>query len=121
VTHTPVELSGAERAKVAAESRREEAIEPELVAPVTNMGKHAALHPTMATPSEELLEGFICSCSGFLVDTNVQVVKVNQAILNVIQITCRSMPSQHVLLGGNKQRRLLSNGSQRCNWKSGHG
>lgn len=79
--HAPVELFGKKRAKIAGKSTREEAIEPELVAAVTNMDKHSILHPTLVTPGEELPEGFIRSCSGFLVDKNLQMVKVNQAIV----------------------------------------
>jgi hypothetical protein len=79
VAHVPVEPSQSEKEKVVAQPGKNDAVEPELVATVTNMGKHAELHPTMATLDEVLPEGFIRSCTGFFVDTNVQFIKVNQA------------------------------------------
>jgi hypothetical protein len=81
VAHAPTELSKEEKDKLIAKTARNDTIEPELVAAVASMGKHATFHPTMAVDGEQLPEGFVRSCSGFLVNTNVREVKVNQAIV----------------------------------------
>lgn len=73
-------ISNKERVHAAA-IRAEKNIEPELVAAITNMGKHARIHPTITTPREELPTGFVWSCVGFLLNTNVLEVQVNQDIV----------------------------------------
>jgi hypothetical protein len=71
----PPKVAEAEREQ----ARREEAIEPELVAAVTNLGKFDKIPPTRAIPGEELPQGFERSCTGFLLSNKLLEVKVNQA------------------------------------------
>lgn len=52
-------------------------MELKLVTVVTSMGKTAKFHPTMAVPSEKLLEGFLKSSLEFLICTKIHEVKVN--------------------------------------------
>jgi hypothetical protein len=61
-----------------AQAKMAEAIEPELVATVTNLGKFEKFHPTRAVPREELPQGFERSCTGFLLCNEVLEVQVNQ-------------------------------------------
>jgi hypothetical protein len=56
-----------------------EAIEPKLVAVVTNMGRNDRFHPTRALPGEELLQGFLRSCTGFLLYEETMEIEVDQA------------------------------------------
>lgn len=81
VAHAPTVLSKKEREELTTKTIRDDTIKPELVAAVASMGKHATFHPTVAITGEQLPEGFVRSCSGFLVNTNVCEVKVNQVIV----------------------------------------
>jgi hypothetical protein len=65
------------------EALKEDAVEPELVAMVSNMGKFDKIHPMRAVASEVLLEGFSCSCIGFPLCNEVLKVKVNQEIVKL--------------------------------------
>jgi hypothetical protein len=81
VAHAPVEPSRSEKEEIASRVAKNDMVEPELVAAVTNMGRHATFHPTMIVPGEQLPEGFVRSGSGFLVCTTPQEVQVNQSIV----------------------------------------
>jgi hypothetical protein len=81
VAHAPVEPSRSEKEEIASRVAKNDMVEPELVAAVTNMGRHATFHPTMAVPGEQLPEGFVRSGFGFLVCTTPQEVQVNQSIV----------------------------------------
>lgn len=72
--------SAVARGRVAA-AREEGNIEPELVAAVANSGRNDRFHPTIAKAGEVLPEGFARSSAGFLLDTIVHEVKVNQDIV----------------------------------------
>jgi hypothetical protein len=78
VAHAPVEPSRSEKVNMSAQEGKNDVVEPELVAAVTNMGKHAEFHPTVATEGEQLPEGYTRSGSGFLVCTTPCEVQVNQ-------------------------------------------
>ena len=81
MAHAPVAptSSSAERERV--EAQEGEAIEPEFVAAVTNMGRNAEFHPTIATPGEQLPEGYSRSCAGFLLCNTLSEVKVDQEVV----------------------------------------
>lgn len=77
--HAPVAHTEANAARDVTEDQRGEAIEPELVAAVTGIRRHAEFHPTIATAGEKLPDGFARSCAGFLLCNTVLEVKVDQA------------------------------------------
>ena len=52
-------------------------IELELVAIVSNLSKHAAIHNTRPTPGEVLLANLERNCTGFLVSTNISEAKID--------------------------------------------
>ena len=57
---------------------QKDAVEPDLVAAMTNMGKHAKIHPIVATLGECLPPGYARSSTGFLICTTALEVKVDQ-------------------------------------------
>lgn len=65
----------------AAMIRAEGNIEPKLVAVVSNLEKYDYFHPTIAMPSEELLEDFSRSYADFLLNNQVLKVQVNQVLM----------------------------------------
>jgi hypothetical protein len=73
----PPIVAAAERAQVA----KDVAIEPELVATVTNMKNFEKFHPTRALPGEELPQGFEYSCMDFLLCNELLELEVNQEIV----------------------------------------
>lgn len=79
--HAPVAPSSATAELDRDEAHQGKAIEPELVAAVTNMGCHAEFHPTVAAPGELLLEGYSRSCTGFLFCNTIVEVQVDQEVV----------------------------------------
>jgi hypothetical protein len=53
-------------------------VEPELVAAATHLGKHVSLHPTKATPGEQLPDDLYRCSSGFLINKKAKVVILNE-------------------------------------------
>lgn len=60
-------MSKMARGRVATVSK-DSKIKSELIAAVTNLGKHDRIHPTVALSSEKFPEEFSCSCARFLLD-----------------------------------------------------
>lgn len=82
IAHAPVAPTVSEVSRGRAAAAREDGkIEPELVAAVSNSGKFARFHPTVAVPGEKLPNGFSRSCAGFLLDNQLFEVEVNQEIV----------------------------------------
>jgi hypothetical protein len=52
-------------------------VEPELVAAITNLGQYAKIHPTKATPGEQLPPGLFRSKTGFLLNSQVWEVEID--------------------------------------------
>lgn len=78
IEHAPVASTAVADPRGRDASHREDAVEPVLVAVVTSMGRHAKIHPTMATPGESLPEGYARSSTGFLICNTILEVKVDQ-------------------------------------------
>lgn len=76
--HTPIEPPRSKIIHEQVEAAKDDAVEPDLIVVVTNMGKFSKIHPTKATPGETLLEGFFRSNMGFLLSNEVVEVQVNQ-------------------------------------------
>jgi hypothetical protein len=57
--------------------RVEDRLELELVAAVTNLGQFAEIHPTKASPGEQLPPGLIHSKTGFLLNSQVREVEID--------------------------------------------
>jgi hypothetical protein len=100
IAHAPMEPSKAKREKLVLATTKNESIELELVAVVANMGKHAAFYPTKAVDGEQLPAGFVKSFSGFLVDTNVCKVKINQIVVKSNSIHLQKHAIMAYFVGG---------------------
>jgi hypothetical protein len=100
IAHAPVEPSKAEVEKLAAATAKNKSIEPELIAAVANMEKHSAFHPTKAVEGKQLPSRFVRSCSGFLVNTNICEVKVNQSIIKRDSIHLQKHAIMAYFVGG---------------------
>lgn len=59
---------------------KDKAIEPELIAMLSNLGSHNKIHPTRTTLGESLLIGYSHSSSSFLICNKVLEVDVDQEI-----------------------------------------
>jgi hypothetical protein len=79
LAHAPVASTLSEKERKVENLRKRERIEPESVAAVSNLGKHASIHNTRATPGEVLPPGLERSCTGFLVSTNIIEAKIDAA------------------------------------------
>lgn len=66
VAHAPVAPTESDARKERDLAREANAVELELVAVATNQGTYAEFHPTKASPSEQLPEGLVRNCVGFL-------------------------------------------------------
>jgi hypothetical protein len=78
LAHAPVDPTRMETEKRREEALKEDAVEPELVVAVSNMGKFDKIHPTREVAGEVLPEEFSRTCTGFLLCNEVLRVKVNQ-------------------------------------------
>lgn len=56
--------------------KRQETVEPELVAATTHMRQFSQIHPTKATPGEKLPDGVERSSAGFLIKTSSHKVEL---------------------------------------------
>jgi hypothetical protein len=83
LAHAPADPTRLEIERCREEALKEDAVEPELVAVVSNMGKFDKIHPTRAVAGEILPEGFSRSCTGFLLCNEVLKVRVNQEIVKL--------------------------------------
>jgi hypothetical protein len=83
IAHAPAAPTKIEGEQRKAAALKEDAVEPELVAAVTNMGKFDKIHPTRAVAGEVLPKGFSRSCTGFLLCNEVLKVKVNQDVVKL--------------------------------------
>lgn len=79
--HAPITQSTTSEELMRDAEMQGEEVEPELIAAVTNLGKNAKIHPTVASPGECLPEGFSRSCAGFLLCNTILEVKVDQEIV----------------------------------------
>jgi hypothetical protein len=107
VAHAPTSPSTEEKASLSTKIARNDTIKPELVAAVASMGQHATFHPTKAVEGEKLLDGFVRSCSGFLVDTNIREVKVNQAIVKRDTLHLQKHAILVYFVGGKQQAQVV--------------
>jgi hypothetical protein len=71
------------------------------------MGKHAEFHPTKAMEGEKLPNGFVHNCSGFLVDTNICEVKVNQTIVKRDSIHLQKYAIMASFIGGKQSTQVI--------------
>lgn len=77
IEHAPV-ADHSSKSSPPNERSNKDVVEPELVAAVTSMGRHTAIHLTKATPGEKLPEGYSRSSSGFLLCNTVLEISVDQ-------------------------------------------
>lgn len=77
VAHAPVAPTSSECQKEENSTRDGDTIKPELVAAATNQGCHAEIHPTRATPGEQLPEGLVRNCIGFFLRTRTLEVQID--------------------------------------------
>ena len=108
VAHVLTLLSKEEKEELTAKIARNDTNEPEFVAVVASMGKHATFHPAMAITGEQLPEGFVCSCSGFLVNMNVHEVKVNQVIVKKDTLHLQKHAILAYFIGGKQLAQVVS-------------
>lgn len=59
--------------------RRQERREPKLVAAASHFGRFVEFHPTRARPGEELPDNLYTSCTGFLINKQAVVVKLDKS------------------------------------------
>lgn len=59
--------------------RRQERVEPELVAAASNLGRYAEFHPTKARLGEELPDNLYRSSAGFLINKQAVAVKLDKS------------------------------------------
>lgn len=78
LAHAPLVPSRVDDTHKHDSTKPEDAIQPELVAAVTNMGRFNRIHPTQVLAGEVLPEGFFRSCTCFLLCDDVLEVQVNQ-------------------------------------------
>lgn len=69
LAHAPIKPSSKEEQALAEKLKRHETVEPELVAATTHLGQFVQIHPTIATPREQLPNGVERSSVGFLIKT----------------------------------------------------
>ena len=87
---------------------QKDVVEPEFVAVVTNLGKHAKIHPTVATPGEVLPEGYARSLTGFLICNKILEVKVDQEIVAKETIRLQRHTVVAYFVGGRQQQAILN-------------
>lgn len=76
--HAPVMPTRSEDQKNAETMRRQECVEPELVAAASYLGRFAEFHPTRASPGEELLDNLYRSSAGFFINKQAVEVKLDK-------------------------------------------
>lgn len=81
LVHAPAMSDDMSEVRRITSATKEDEVEPELVSAVTNLAKHAVIHPTKASAREKLLEGYSRSAARFLLCNKIQEVKVNQEIV----------------------------------------
>ena len=82
IAHAPIASTISEKGKRLEQSHRaENRVEPELVAAVTNLGQYAQIHPTKATPGEQLPSGLFRSKAGFLLKSEVRDVEIDAEVV----------------------------------------
>lgn len=113
IAYAPMEPSKAKREKLVLATAKNESIELELVTSVANMEKYVAFHPTKVLDGEQLLAGFVRSCSSFLVD-NVCKVKINQMIIKHNSIHLQKHAAMVYFVGGDNHHMLFRNGLPHC-------
>jgi hypothetical protein len=82
IAHAPVAPTTSEEGRKQSQAQRtENGVEPELVAAVTNLGQYAKIHPTKATPGEQLPLGLVRSSTGFLLNSQVREVEIDMEVV----------------------------------------
>lgn len=107
--HAPVEPTKSEVQREQLGAAKEDAIEPELVAAVTNMGKFSKIHPTKATPGETLPPGYVRSSTDFLLSTETVEVQVNHSLVKSASDQLRKFSIVAYFVGGKQPASVLSN------------
>lgn len=109
LAHAPVAQGRSASSSKFKISQSENAIEPELVAVVTNMGRFDRIHPTRASVGESLPAGFSRSCTGFLLCDEILEVPVNQATVKQDTEFLKNHAIVAYFVGGQQSQTSLNN------------
>lgn len=106
--HAPVESTRSEAIREQQGVAKDDTVEPELVAAVTNMGKFSKIHPTKATQGENLPKGYTRSSTGFLLSNEVVEVRVNQKAVRHASDHLRKFSIVVYFVGGKQSASVLA-------------